>query len=471
MKKAFMKNLSFSFISNIVVLLTSALSIFILPKFMAVEEFGLYQLYLLYFSYSGLLQLGWADGIFLKYGGLQYDDIDKREIKSHFIYSLIYSALISATVAVFLILYRSFDLRNLILIVSIVITVVTTPRGILYYILQGTGRMKEYSASVILGRLFFLLSIIGLVITHKTDFILLILCELLSQLLALMLSMYNMRDIFKVRILGLREFAPSIRTSINIGFKLLVANIASQLMLGQNRFAIESHWGIKVFSEVSLTLSISNLVLIFMNSASIVVFPFLKRIGIEKMRSIFFYISNAISVFSSLTLILYYPLVMIIALWLPQYENSIQFMGILFPIIIFEGKNSILLLTYLKALRKEKFIMLSNIISVLFSLFLVVISIYVFDSLKIMLIFIVVSLGFRMYFNEFFLSRFLSVKMTRNVKRGILLEILLVATFIVMNLIAVSELYKLGVIVALILIFVLVNKADLRKVYEEIFLK
>ncbi|MBM7712990.1 hypothetical protein [Enterococcus xiangfangensis] len=331
--------------------------------------------------------------------------------------------------------------------------------------------MKEYSASVILGRLFFLLSIIGLVITHKTDFILLILCELLSQLLALMLSMYNMRDIFKVRILGLREFAPSIRTSINIGFKLLVANIASQLMLGQNRFAIESHWGIKVFSEVSLTLSISNLVLIFMNSASIVVFPFLKRIGIEKMRSIFFYISNAISVFSSLTLILYYPLVMIIALWLPQYENSIQFMGILFPIIIFEGKNSILLLTYLKALRKEKFIMLSNIISVLFSLFLVVISIYVFDSLKIMLIFIVVSLGFRMYFNEFFLSRFLSVKMTRNVKRGILLEILLVATFIVMNLIAVSELYKLGVIVALILIFVLVNKADLRKVYEEIFLK
>ncbi|MGF2942987.1 lipopolysaccharide biosynthesis protein [Enterococcus xiangfangensis] len=236
MKKAFMKNLSFSFISNIVVLLTSALSIFILPKFMAVEEFGLYQLYLLYFSYSGLLQLGWADGIFLKYGGLQYDDIDKREIKSHFIYSLIYSALISATVAVFLILYRSFDLKNLILIVSIVITVVTTPRGILYYILQGTGRMKEYSASVILGRLFFLLSIIGLVITHKTDFILLILCELLSQLLALMLSMYNMRDIFKVRILGLREFTPSIRTSINIGFKLLVANIASQLMLGQNRY-------------------------------------------------------------------------------------------------------------------------------------------------------------------------------------------------------------------------------------------
>lgn len=471
MRNKFMKNLSFSIVSNIIVLLTSSLSIIILPKFMTVGEFGLYQLYLLYFSYSGLLQLGWADGVFLKYGGMNYRDIDKREIKSHFVYSLIYSVLVSLILTVALLFFKSVSLKNIILILSVLITIITTPRGILYYILQGTCRMKEYSSSIILGRLFFLFSIITLVAIHKINFILLISCELGSQVLALMVSIYNMRDIFKVRMLNIREFYPSIRTSINIGFKLLIANIASQLMLGQNRFAIESHWGIKLFSEVSLTLSISNLVLIFVNSASIVIFPFLKRLGIEKMKSIFFSVSNTISVVSSFTLILYFPLIIIIELWLPKYENSVQFMGILFPIIIFEGKNSVLLITYLKALRKEKFIMLSNIASVVLSLILVVIAIYGVSSLKLTLIFIVVSLGFRAYFNEFSLSYFMGLKVTMTAKKCIFLEIFLVIIFMVLNTLNVLELYRIGIIAFLIFLLVWSSKPDLLKVYKAFFIR
>ncbi len=41
-------------------------------------------------------------------------------------------------------------------------------------------------------------------------------------------------------------------------------------------------------------------------------------------------------------------------MWLPEYADSLQYMGILFPIVIYEGRMSLLINTYLKTIRKEK---------------------------------------------------------------------------------------------------------------------
>lgn len=42
------------------------------------EEYGYCQLHLFYSSYVGFLHFGWNDGIYLRYGGKNYIELDKK---------------------------------------------------------------------------------------------------------------------------------------------------------------------------------------------------------------------------------------------------------------------------------------------------------------------------------------------------------------------------------------------------------
>ena len=48
-----------------------------MSKLIGVEKYGYWQLYLFYTSYVGFFQLGWNDGIYLRYGGEDYNNLDK----------------------------------------------------------------------------------------------------------------------------------------------------------------------------------------------------------------------------------------------------------------------------------------------------------------------------------------------------------------------------------------------------------
>ena len=47
-----------------------------LPKIISVEQYGYWQVYLFYSTYVGILHLGLNDGIYLRYGGEEYNDLN-----------------------------------------------------------------------------------------------------------------------------------------------------------------------------------------------------------------------------------------------------------------------------------------------------------------------------------------------------------------------------------------------------------
>ena len=63
--------------SNLIYLLSSILVGFLLPKIIGVTNYGYYKTFTLYATYIGLFQIGIVDGIYLKYGGKTYDELDK----------------------------------------------------------------------------------------------------------------------------------------------------------------------------------------------------------------------------------------------------------------------------------------------------------------------------------------------------------------------------------------------------------
>lgn len=75
--KNFLKDFSYALLSNLVSLIVSVLMILVIPKLIGVREYGYWQLYLFYSSYVGFLHFGWIDGIYLRFGGKEYKDLDK----------------------------------------------------------------------------------------------------------------------------------------------------------------------------------------------------------------------------------------------------------------------------------------------------------------------------------------------------------------------------------------------------------
>ena len=70
--KAFKTNLIYALIAQTISLLLSLIISFIVPKFLGVEEFGYWQLFVFYSSYVNIAQLGISDGLYLRLGGENY---------------------------------------------------------------------------------------------------------------------------------------------------------------------------------------------------------------------------------------------------------------------------------------------------------------------------------------------------------------------------------------------------------------
>ena len=75
-------NLAYAVIAQGIGLLSSILTSLVLPKFLGVEDYAYWQLFLLYSSYSGFALLGLNDGIYLRLGGKRYFEVDHGELKA-----------------------------------------------------------------------------------------------------------------------------------------------------------------------------------------------------------------------------------------------------------------------------------------------------------------------------------------------------------------------------------------------------
>ena len=102
------KNLYYTVAANFATLGISVLLNLFVPKLLGVTEYSYWQLYVFYSSYVGFLHLGWIDGIYLKIGGEEYENLDKRNLGSQFWYLAIFECCISA----FVILFSSISIHD-----------------------------------------------------------------------------------------------------------------------------------------------------------------------------------------------------------------------------------------------------------------------------------------------------------------------------------------------------------------------
>ena len=93
---------------------------------------------------------------------------------------------------------------------------------------------------------------------------------------------------------------------------------------------------------------------------------------------------------------------------------------------VYEGKITLLINTYLKTLRKEKTILVVNVMSMALSIFLTLLFTVVFQNLFLAILSIVILLAFRCIVAEILLAKILNI----SVRKDIVLEIIMTIVFI-----------------------------------------
>ena len=428
----FLKNLSYTFSANIISLLINVMIILIIPKALGLVSYGYYQLYTFYYSYVGIMYFGWCEGIYLREGGKYYEDLDKP------LYSTQFRLLGLCEIIIYLLIFIGslflVDDRNKHIVIgcTCIVAVGMCLRWFITTLLQATSRIKEFAIVTLCERILFIVFVLIHVLYGYHQYYYLIFDSIVSVYVSLAIGIWYCRDIVFSKGYNTNNFkfaVKEIKANVIAGIKLQISTVCGLLIIGVVRFGIERHWDISTFGKVSLTLSISNMVVTAINAISVVMYPTLRRTSQERLPQIYSLMRIMLMglIFGVLTM--YYPMMKILSAWLPQYAESLRYAAILFPICAYESKVSMLVNTYYKSLRMENLLMKCNMASLALSVVCTFISTVVLNSVTMAILSILFVLIFRCVICELLLSKRISI----NVTKDIIIEIVMTIAFIINN--------------------------------------
>ena len=424
--RSFFTNILHAVSVNVIRLFISVVLTLLLPKILGVEAYSYWQLYLFYLMYLVYSSLGWCEGLYLKYGGKSYDELEPRDIAGQFWALTVYQIVFCGVMTLIVMLVVSDEYKRLILPLALMSAFFEILRYGLQMILQATNRIKMYARVAGLERILFFVFVVGCLVAGARDFRFFIGAEICARILSLGYVLVKCRDIVFVRLPAVKTILAQAKSLINTGYKLLCAYLASQLVIGIVRFAIEQQWGTVVFGKVSLTLSISNMVITTIAAISIVLFPMLKRMDSGKLPQLYGVIRTTVTYPVLFLHIFYIPMYLLLSAWLPAYSGSLKYLAVLLPVCVFEARSFILTDTYFKAYNRPDLLLYAGLSTVVLSIGFSAISVYVLKSLDMAIISIVILVAFKNILAENLLKRYISAVAWRN----IILELLLVAIFI-----------------------------------------
>ncbi len=393
--KRFAKNVAVAFIAQSVSLVASVLTSLLIPKLLGVEQFSYWQLFIFYSGYVGFFHFGLSDGIYLRYGGQELHEINKPLIGSQYRLMMLWQAALCVLLLPVMLLTTASSERRTVWVCIAAYLLLANTCWFWGYVYQAANRTRIYSLSTIISKAAFILCIAFLIFTRQDHFEIYIILFVASQLVASIYCVVKSRAFIFTGGVAPKAAVHEAWINIRVGINLTISNIASSLILGIGRIFVDMTQAITEFGLLSFAISLTNFFLQFISQISMVMFPALRQVDPTRAKQLFLSIRKNSSFLLCSIMILFIPMRKILGLWLPQYEVSLGYLSWLLPICIFDGKMQLLYATYLKVLRKEKSLLGINLISLGASAALCAVSVFVFKSLNVLVLTMVICVALR----------------------------------------------------------------------------
>lgn len=461
--KKFAKNVVYSIMAQIISLAVSFVLTLIVPKFIDEYQYSYWQSYVLYVGYVGILHFGLLDGLVLRYSKYDYEELDKKRLRSQFITLLLFTSII--TLAVSMISLSVLNYPNKIIFLLVAIGIVSK-NLVTYssYMFQITNRIDKYVFMTIAQRLTYGICVVILLALKVNDFYWFCIADLFGDVVGFSIGTIFNRGLFLGKSLTVKETFGELKLNISSGIILMVANWSASLMVGGAKMLIQWRWDELLFGKIAFAFSVSNIFLVFVSAISVVMFPSLQRIDAEKLPDLYKTVRGMLSPILFFMMIFYFIGSWILNLWLPKYSQSLVYLGLLLPLIIYSSKVSLLTNNYLKVYRKEKWMLLANIISIVIGLSLFALCAYVFNNVTALLLSVVFVIMFNSILSEIFVLKTIHVRIIKD---------FIVETFMTVGFILCAKLFSLWIGLAaysvLFVCYCIVNYKNLLNLFGKIF--
>lgn len=455
-------NIKYVLISQIVSYTMSFVTAFILPKLLGVNANGYYQLYLLFTNYVGILHLGFNDGVYLKFGGCDYADLPRAVFRA---FMRFYFAFNLAEVLVFtaLLIFEKDPNRRFAIFFAVLNILVVNGAGLFNKINQISNRIKLFSAVVIAGNVQTLAGVGVLLLFHGINFRTVILCDFAAKLMMLLINLLFDRDIVFGRSAPLGGTLDQCLDNFRVGIKLTIANLMGMLVLNLGNFIL-SFGSIANFSLYSFAVNSTNIAMMFISAISLVLYPILCRLDREALPRYFLLMNRLLCSAIFCMMLLYYPLELAIKLWLKEYTPVLDYLYLLFPIVIMQSKILMLINTYYNSLREEKAMLIANISSIVVFICITLPLFALFPSIKVIAWTTLITFTWRCYASEIYLKKKMGIKGIRNIVEELFMAAAFIITAGLINGAAGMIIYAF-----LVALYLFINRGEIKQYSKKFF--
>ena len=357
-RKSFLKDILVVEAGNLFVLLSSVLVGLVVPKLMGIVNYGYYQIFTLYMTYTALLHAGFIDGVLLVHGGETYDEIDKKRFRLNTRFFTAFQAAAALLVIAAACLFLKGIYRYLFIMVG-ADTVVTNITKYYQYVSQATMRFREWSLRKVLQAGFKTAIVLFFILQHRMGRIDELSCVsftaaiVLVDTLLLIWYVYTYREISFGEALPLKANRSGLAVYFRCGITLTVAYEISTLIFSLDRQFVSVLFDTGTYGIYSFAYRLVYMVTTVVSAVSTVLFPTLKRKSREQVLGAFDTGMALISIVVFAAMAGYYPLCLFIRYFLGEYSQSLVYFRILFPGIALHSCISAIIFNYYKVLDKN----------------------------------------------------------------------------------------------------------------------
>lgn len=371
--------------SNLIYLLSSILVGFLLPKIIGVTNYGYYKTFTLYATYIGLFQIGIVDGIYLKYGGKTYDELDKSTFNFYSKFLFCLELLFSAILLVIAILFLESDIRFIFVCMSIYLLFYNISN---YYkfISQITSRFNEYSIRTIIKSILTTILIISLFLVYYftsniLSYKVYLVCFISIEGLLMLWYLHTYRELsFRKANTNINK-KKEIISLVKIGVPLLVANLCSTLLLTVDRQFVNIFFELEEYSIYAFAYNMLSLITIVATAISTVLYPTIKSSNGDSGEN-YKSLTTAILLFAFCCLVAYFPLCIFVDYFLPSYTYSLIIFRIILPGVAMSTVITSVIHNYFKKIEKNLFFLGICILMLILSIGFNFLAYYFFGTME-----------------------------------------------------------------------------------------
>lgn len=355
-QKRFFKNIAIVLISNIVSMAAGILIGFIIPKIMGVSEYGYYKTFTLYSSYIGILHFGFIDGIYLKFAGKKYEELDKEKFRMYF--KFLFGMELIASLIVLGISFALFNTAYFWVIFFVSLNILATNVTTYYeFISQITMKFKRTTARNIIRCSLNIVSVLTLFLLWRFNETVIynyyyVIITLSVNFLLAIWYVFTYRDISFGRSAKIRDNKDEITYFFKVGIPLLLSNLVGQIIFIVDQQFVNIAFDNNTYSVYAFAYNMINLITVATSAISVVLYPTLKTMNEDTIKNNYAKINSYLLMFVAFCLIVYYPLALIVNHFLPKYDEALPTFLVILPGVMISSSIGVIKYNVYKTFNK-----------------------------------------------------------------------------------------------------------------------